>query len=115
MRRRFVLSSCVLGGLMILRRFAVVLMMLLAVSTCALAQKADIAFVIGGAFASDTKVQTVGSVVDNVKTGHHVFYAGNLGYRVANLKIASVHLELPIAGVPSAPVGFASGTTTFEH
>src|SRR6266849_3073125 len=111
MRRRFVLSSCVLGGLMILRRFAVVLMMLLAVSTCALAQKADIAFVIGGAFASDTKVQTVGSVVDNVKTGHKVFYADNLAYRVANLKVASFHFELQVAGVSSAAVSLPNTAT----
>lgn len=98
---------------MILRRFAVLLLVLLAVSTCALAQRADVAFVLGGAFASDTKVQTVGSVIDNVQTGHKVFFAGELGHRLANFQLASVHVELPIAVIPSAPVRLSS--TTFAH
>jgi len=92
-----------------------------AVSTCAVAQRADIGFVVGLSFASDTTLPTgiicITSPCPNaftVQTGHHIFYAGELGYRVANFQIASFHVELPIAGVPSAPVKLTS-TPTLTH
>ena len=106
---------------MILRRFAVLFVMFSAVSTCAVAQRADIGFVVGLSFASDTTLPTGIVCITapcptafTVNTGHHIFYAGELSYRVANFQIASVHLELPMAGVPSAPLKF-TGTVTLTH
>ena len=106
---------------MILRRFAVLFLMFLAVSTCALAQRADVGFVVGEAFASDTTASTGIICITapcpsafTVHSSHHFFYAGELGFRVAYFKVASVHLELPITGVPSAPVKL-TGSATFTH
>jgi len=95
--------------------------MFLAVSTCAMAQRADVGFVVGASFASDTTLPTGIVCITapcptafTVQTGHHIFYAGELAYRVANFKIASLHIELPITGVPSAPAKF-TGTVTLTH
>jgi hypothetical protein len=106
---------------MILKRFAVLLLMCLAFSTCALAQRADVGFVVGEVFASDTTASTGIICITSpcpsaftVRTSHHFFYAGELGYRVAYFKIASLHVELPITGVPSAPVKLSS-SVTFTH
>jgi hypothetical protein len=101
-----------------MKRFAVLFLMFLAVSTCALAQRADIGFVVGEMFASDTTAPTgivcITSPCPNaftIRTNHRVFYAGEVGFRVANFHIASLHLELPITGVPSAPVKLGSSVT----
>jgi hypothetical protein len=45
----------------------------------------------------------------NFRTDTHVFYEGTGAVRLANFKLASLHLEVPVAGIPSAKVDF-SGT-----
>jgi hypothetical protein len=95
---------------MYFRRCSILLCLFLVASE-ALAQKADVAFVAGGAFASDGKVFN-GIVcitapcpdTSTVQTGNHVFFAGAVAYRLANFKLASLHVELPLAGVPSSSV-----------
>jgi hypothetical protein len=93
------------------RRCTILLCSLLLSSTGALAQKADVAFVAGGAFATDGKVFNgiicITAPCPNtvtVQTADHGFFAGAVGYRLANFKLASLHVELPLAGVPSSSV-----------
>lgn len=91
------------------RRFAVLFSLLVTFSTIALAQKADVAFVAGESFISDTPSPTgiacvVPCPLTSIKTDHHVFYEGTGAYRLANFKLASLHLEVPVAGIPSAQI-----------
>lgn len=100
---------------MFLRRFAITLFLVTTFSTLSLAQKADVSFVAGGAFVSEDHVApgvtcTIPCpLAFNFRTDTHVFYEGTGAVRLANFKLASLHLEAPIAGIPSAQV-FFSGT-----
>ena len=88
-----------------------ILLAVLCASTCALAQKADVAFVIGGSFVSDTQKTFLvpsTSLTSTVKTDHHVFYEAAIAVRMLNAEVASLHLELPIAGIPSQSLKFAN-------
>ena len=88
-----------------------ILLVILCASTCALAQKADLAFVVGGSFVSDTKTTFLvpsTSLTSTIKTDHHLFYEGTLGIRLLDAKAASLHVELPVAGMPSQTLKFAN-------
>jgi len=101
-----------------LRRFAI-LLVLPALSTLSLAQKADVSFVAGGAFISEEHVApgvtcTIPCpLAFNFKTDTHLFYEGTGAIRLANFKLVSLHLEVPVAGIPSAQVVF-SGTPSLN-
>lgn len=82
-----------------MKRFFVFIALLCA-STFAAAQKADAAFVVGGSFVSDTN-GTVLTVPTTIHTDHHIFLEGALGVRMLNAHVASLSLELPIAGMTS--------------
>jgi hypothetical protein len=91
------------------------------VSGSVLAQKADVAFVAGGAFATDGKVfngivciTTPCPNTSTVQTGDRFFLAGTIAYRFADFKLVSLHAELPIAGIPSAPIRIAPSTVPIE-
>jgi len=98
---------------MFLRRFAITLFLFTTFSTLCLAQKADVSFVVGGAFVSEDHVPpgvtcTVSCpLAFNFRTDTHVFYEGTGAVRLANFKLASLHLEVPVAGIPSAQVVFS--------
>jgi hypothetical protein len=99
---------------MCLRRFAILPFVLLTFSTVGLAQKTDVSFVAGGAFVSESRVPTgiatctIPCPTDfTFKTDTHVFYAGTGAVRLVNFKLVSLHLEVPVAGIPSAPVVFS--------
>ena len=98
---------------MFLRRFAIILFLSTPFSTLCLAQKADVSFVAGGAFVSEDHVApgvtcTIPCpLAFNFRTDTHVFFEGTGAVRLANFKVASLHLEAPIAGVPSAQVVFS--------
>ena len=84
------------------------ILLLLAIAcipAAAVAQKVDAAVVLGGAFTSDIKQTfspTVGpGVLETFKFDHHLFIEGAVGVRLLNAHLASLHVELPIAGVPS--------------
>ena len=100
-----------------LRRFAILPFVLLTFTTVGLAQKADVSFVVGGAFVSQTSVPpgitcTIPCPLDfNFKTDTHVFYEGTGAFRLANFKVVSLHLEVPVAGIPSAHVVFSGSPT----
>lgn len=99
---------------MFLRRFAITLFLFTTFSTLCLAQKADVSFVAGGAFVSEDHVApgvtcTISCpLAFNFRTDTHVFYEGTGAVRLANFKLASLHLEAPVAGIPSASVNFPS-------
>ena len=98
---------------MFLRRFAITLFLFTTFSTLCLAQKADVSFVAGGAFVSEDHVApgvtcTITCPLGfNFRTDTHVFYEGTGAVRLANFKLASLHLEVPVAGIPSAQVVFS--------
>jgi hypothetical protein len=102
---------------MLTRRLAVLLFFLCLSSAYSLAQKADAAFVVGGSFVSDSKVvfTTSPSFTNSFQTGHHIFLEGALGVRVFDAKAASLHIELPIAAIPSQKLTFSNSTTAFDH
>ncbi|HKD79637.1 MAG TPA: hypothetical protein VKH81_08085 [Candidatus Angelobacter sp.] len=82
----------------------------LSLATAAVAQKVDASFVIGVGFANDAKVLVAGvcltpcSPTSTFETQPMVFFAGSGAVRLLNFKVASVHLEVPIEGGPSADV-----------
>jgi hypothetical protein len=98
---------------MFLRRFAITLFLFTTFSTLCLAQKADVSFVVGGAFVSEDHVPrgvtctVTCPLAFNFRTDTHVFYEGTGAVRLANFKLASLHLEVPVAGIPSAQVDFS--------
>jgi len=98
---------------MFLRRFAITLFFFTTFSTLCLAQKADVSFVVGGAFVSEDHVPpgvtctVTCPLAFNFRTNTHVFYEGTGAVRLANFKLASLHLEVPVAGIPSAQVVFS--------
>ena len=48
------------------------------------------------------------SLTSTIKTDHHLFYEGTLGIRLLDAKAASLHVELPVAGIPSQTLKFAN-------
>jgi hypothetical protein len=96
-----------------MKRFSI-LIALLCASTFAAAQKADAAFVVGGSFVSDTKetFSVSPTPFDTIKTDHHLFLEGALGVRLLNAHVASLSLDVPVAGIPSQKVTFASAPGT---
>jgi hypothetical protein len=101
-----------------MKRFSV-LFVILCVSTFAVAQKADAAFVVGGSFVSDTNTTfiapVIGSTSATIKTDHHIFLEGALGVRLLNAHLVSLHAELPVAGIPSQPLTVAGVPTVIDH
>jgi hypothetical protein len=101
-----------------MKRFSF-LFVILCASTFAMAQKADAAFVVGGSFVSDTNgtflLPVVGSTTATIKTDHHIFLEGELGVRLLNAHLVSLHAELPVAGIPSQPLTVAGAPTVLDH
>lgn len=95
-------------------RFSTLLLVVAVFSTLSSAQKADVSFVVGGAFVSEDHVPPGVSctipcpLAFNFRTDTHVFYEGTGAVRLANFKLASFHLEAPVAGIPSAHVDFSA-------
>lgn len=96
-----------------MKRF-LILMAIACLSTAAVAQKADVAFTVGGSFVSDT--QGLGVLAPDggllpaptLHTDHHLFLEGTLGLRMLNAHVASLSVELPVAGIPSQKLTLAS-------
>lgn len=101
--------------------------LVLSFSPFCVAQKADAAFVVGGAFVSDSNViLTIPCALpiptctpppfnETVMTGSHVFFEGAGAFRVVNAKALSLHLEVPVAGVPSQNVTFTGAFSLEPH
>src|SRR5260370_6359739 len=101
--------------------------LVLSCCTFSLAQKADAAFVVGGSFVSDANVVltipcplpipncTPTPFNETVMTGSHVFFEGAGAFRVLNAKALSLHLEVPVAGIPSQKVTFSGVFSLTPH
>ncbi len=92
-----------------MKRFFI-LMAIACVSTMAVAQKADIGVTVGGSFVSDTQGAFLLPPPTNVTlhTDHHIFIEGTLAFRLLDAKVASLHVELPIAAIPSQNITFTT-------
>ncbi|HET9281100.1 MAG TPA: hypothetical protein VFR24_03955 [Candidatus Angelobacter sp.] len=97
----------------------VLLLILVCVSSAAMAQKVDAAFVVGESIVSDTNTtENFGGLPPTFfvtfKTGNHIFLEGAFGLRLVNAHAASLSLDVPIASIPSQTVTSAStaGTLT---
>lgn len=109
-----------------------VLIVLLCVSPLsALAQKADVGFVVGASFTSESNIRVTcaGTIpctiilpvegFGTIHPDHHIFLEGALSVRLLDAKLASLHLELPVAGIPSQPLTVkvlsVLATAPFDH
>lgn len=100
-----------------MKRFSILCVILFA-TTCALAQKADVAFVVGGSFASNTNVVILGPVTPlpaTFRTDSHLFLEGTLGVRLVDAKAFSLLLEAPVAGMTSQNLNTLVGVFTFTN
>lgn len=110
---------------MLAKRFVVALSFLVSIfSTAAVAQKADVAFVVGGSFVSDSKATFAipclvappcvpsPTFISTVQTNHQVFLEGTLGLQLLNAKVAALYVEVPVAGIPSQTVHFSTAPAT---
>ena len=96
-----------------MKRFYVVVAVL-CLASAAVAQKADAAFVVGGSFVSDTtEIVAVPPPIPggtaSIKTDHRIFFEGALGVRLLNAHAASLHVELPVAGITSQDLTLKGG------
>ena len=96
-----------------------VLVAVLFLSTAALAQMADASFTIGGSFVSDVNQSftptVVPSFVTTVKSDNHIFLEGAVSLRMLSAHVASLHLEVPVAGIPSQKIGAGGLGGAVDH
>jgi hypothetical protein len=89
-------------------------------STCCLAQKADVSFTLGGTFVSDSNVNVFvvcpGPICPNstgsIQSGHHIYLEGTPALQLLGVKVVSLYLEVPIAGIPSHSVHLSSSLSS---
>jgi hypothetical protein len=76
---------------------------LLCFSCLAMAQKADVAFVAGESFANDFRVNFTGIPANTtiIENRNHFFLEGTFAVRLLNARLVSLHMEVPMAGVPA--------------
>src|SRR5215472_8936445 len=94
--------------------------LVLAFSTTALAQSADVSFVAAAPFVSDSNANvlvicpgpTCPLAPNKIVTSHEVFLEGTVAVRTLNLRLASLHLEVPFAGLPSQKLTLSSSPST---
>jgi hypothetical protein len=90
-------------------------------SAMAAAQRADVGFSVGASSVSDTHLTfdcPLGAVCDSippesVKTGHDVFWEATFSSRLINAKLASIHIEIPIAGIAHQQATFTQSPNVF--
>ena len=96
-----------------------ILVAVLSLSGFAAAQKADAAFVAGGSFVSDTTgnvfLPGTPSSSFTIRTDHHLFLEGAVAVRLLNAHLASLHVEVPVAGIPSTTITEPITSTTLDH
>lgn len=105
------------------RRLAVLFLFSVFALSGAVAQKADLGLVFGGSIVSDTKANFSCSptlictedLIEKFVTGHQFFFEGEGAYRFFDAKAASLHLELPVAVIPSQRVTLSDFCCTIGH
>jgi hypothetical protein len=94
--------------------------LVLAFCTTALAQRADASFVAAAPFVSDSNANvlvicpgpTCPLAPNKIVTSHEVFLEGTVAVRTLNLRAASLHFEVPFAGLPSQKLTLSSSPST---
>ncbi|HEX5434341.1 MAG TPA: hypothetical protein VFY05_08890, partial [Candidatus Angelobacter sp.] len=102
------------------RRSAVLLLFWVFALSNAFAQKADVSFLAGGSFVSDSNenflcIPELTCPQQKFKTGHQFFFQGAAAYRFAHFGPASLALELPVAVVPSQRLTVSGFCCTLGH
>jgi len=106
---------------MLAKRFVFALsFVVLAFSTAALAQRADASFVAAAPFVSDSNANVLiicpgpscPLAPNKIVTSHDVFLEGAVAFRTLNLRLASLHFEVPFAGLPSQKLTLSSSPST---
>jgi len=91
-------------------KYLSLLLAVVGLATAAAAQKMEASFTAGAALANDAKVLVAGtcltpcSPTDTFESPPSVYFAANFAVRLADFKLASIHLEVPVAGAPFAKV-----------
>src|SRR5215469_17438517 len=98
----------------------VLLLAITCISSAVMAQKADVSFVVGGSFVSDAKATFLGptgpsAITTTVHTDHHIFLEGAFAVRLLNARVAALHIEVPIAGIPSQTVMAGTPSSELSH
>jgi len=113
------------------KQVLVLVVLLCVASLSALGQKAEAAFVVGASFTSDSNIRVTCpgtlpcSIIlpvegfGTIHPDHRIFLEGAVGVRLVDAKLASLHLELPVVGIPSQPLTLrvlsVLSTTPFDH
>lgn len=102
------------------RRSAVLFLFLMFALSNAFAQKADVAFLAGGSFVSNSNenflcVPELTCAQQQFKTGRQFFFQGAGAYRLAGFGPASLALELPVAVIPSQRLTLSGFCCTLGH
>lgn len=94
-----------------MKRFFILMAMLCA-SPFAVAQKADVALIAGESFVNDFKASFNGTpITDTIKNSSHIFLEGAFAVRLANARLVSLHLEVPVVGIPANGHSFTTVPT----
>ncbi len=82
-------------------RRASILLVVWCASTYALAQKAEVAVVVGETFTSNAtqafRPILIPGDVSTINSSHHIFVQGAFALRWIDAKVASLYLEIPVA------------------
>jgi len=101
-----------------MKRF-LLLMAIACASTGAAAQKAEASLVVGETFTSNAtqafRPILIPGDVSTINTKHEIFVQGSVALRWLDAKVASLHLELPVVGVPSQGITVGSPPTSLDH
>jgi len=100
-------------------RRASVLLVVWCASTYALAQKAEVAVVVGETFTSNAKQEFQPNPfpgdVAIIRSNHEIFVQGAVALRWIDAKVASLYLEVPIAGISSQKITVGTPSATLDH
>jgi hypothetical protein len=89
-------------------KFAVMLVLIFSSAVTAMAQRQEVGLLLGGVSASDHEISSPPGGSVQISTG--LTYYANYAVRLADLKVASVHFEVPFAATPS--IDISSRTVT---
>src|SRR6185437_15254025 len=99
-----------------MKRF-LLLMAIAFISTAAVGQKADVAFVAGGSFVSDTSgtltVPEFPFFNPRFTTDTHLFLEGAFSARLLNAHAVALYVETPVAFIPSTQLSVQPSTGLF--
>jgi hypothetical protein len=101
-----------------MKRF-LLLMIIACASAAAVAQKAEVALIVGETFTSNAS-QSFTPILSpfdtsTINSRHEVFVQGTLAVRGYDAKVGALYLEIPVAGVSSQGITVGSPAATLDH